>query len=290
MQVRPDSGKNTGKYSADMKTSMDPADFDWNELWKQAKEKKSWKSKKAKDWDRRASGFARRTAGSVYIDHFLRLLDPQPDWSVFDMGCGPGTLALPMAERVKKVSAVDFSQKMLEILKNRARLKGLTNIRTHHCSWQDDWLEHGIDRHDVAIASRSLAVPDLQEALGKLCRHARKLVAVTDRVGHGPFDAGAFAAIGRTIESGPDYMYTVNLLHQMGYLPRVDYIALERELSYADFDEALQSYLWMFRDITTGEKKRLQKYLQSITTTADNGRLVLRRPEPVIWAFISWRP
>ena len=273
-----------------MKKSMNPADLDWNELWKQAKQKKSWRSKKARDWDSKASGFARRTAGSVYIDHFLRLLDPQPDWSVFDMGCGPGTLALPIAERVQNVTAVDFSRKMLEILTDRARQKGLTNIRVHHCSWQDDWRGHGIGCHDVAIASRSMAVPDLREALDKLCRHARKLVAVTDRVGHGPFDAAAFAAIGRTIESGPDYIYTVNLLHQMGYLPRIDYIELERELSYADFDEAMQSYLWMFRDISAEEKKRLQKYLQSITTTADNGSLLLRRPEPVTWAFISWQP
>ena len=273
-----------------METDSDPAALDWNRLWKKAKEKKSWKSKKAADWDRRAEGFARRTAGSIYIDHFLRLLDPQPDWSVLDMGCGPGTLALPLAERVRQVSAVDFSAEMLKILNEKAQKKGLTNIRTHHCSWQDDWQQCGIGNHDVAIASRSMSVPDLREALDKLTNHARYLVAVTDRVGHGPFDAAAFDAIGRTIQSGPDYIYTVNLLHQMGYLPRVDYIELEQELRYADFEEALQSYLWMFREITGQEKKRLQKYLQSITTTADDGSVLVHRPRPVIWAFISWQP
>jgi len=272
------------------KYDVDPAGLDWNRLWKKAKQKKSWKSKKATDWDRKAFGFARRTAGSIYIDHFLRLLEPQPDWSVLDMGCGPGTLALPLAKQVRQVSAVDFSEKMLEILRDRAKKQGVANIRTYHCAWQDDWQQSGIGRHDVAIASRSMSVPDLREALTKLSRHARELVAVTDRVGHGPFDAAAFDAIGRTIQPGPDYIYTVNLLHQMGHLPRVDYIELEQELRYADYDEALQSYLWMFRDISSEEKKRLQKYLQSITTTADDGSVLVHRPRPVIWAFISWKP
>jgi len=265
-------------------------ELDWNELWKTAKQKKSWKSKTAGDWDKKAAGFARRTAGSIYIDRFLGLLKPQPDWSVLDVGCGPGTLALPLAEQVRHVSAMDFSRKMLELLERQARKKGQTNIQTLHCAWRDDWQKQGISRHDVAIASRSLSVPDLKEALLKLTGQARELVAVTDRVGHGPFDADAFTAIGRTIESGPDYIYTVNLLHQMGYLPRVDYIELERELRYADLEEALQSYLWMFRDISKDEKNRLQKYLLSITSSADDGSVVLQRPQPVVWAFISWQP
>jgi len=269
---------------------MDATALDWNKLWKEAKKQKNWKSKKAADWDKKASGFARRTAGSIYINRFLDLLKPQPDWSLLDVGCGPGTLAIPLAEQVKQVSAMDFSRKMLEILERRAIEKGQTNIRTFHCAWQDNWRDLGIKPHDAAIASRSMAVPDLKEALTKLSRHASQLVAVTDRVGHGPLDAAAFHAIGRTINSGPDYIYTVNLLHQIGYLPTVDYIELERELRYADMEEALQSYLWMFRNLTQDEKNRLQKYLQSITSTADDGSVVLQKPQPVVWAFISWQP
>ena len=269
---------------------MDITKIDWNLLWKQAKSKKTWKSKKATDWNKKALSFAKRTSSSCYIKRFLALLAPRPEWSVLDAGCGPGTLALPLAARIRKVSGLDFSEKMLEILACKADERGLTNITLHHCAWDDDWQAHSIRPHDVAIASRSLAVVDLKAALVKLTAHARSLVAVTDRVGPGPFDPDAFAAIGRPLSTGPDYIYTINLLHQMGYLPKIDYIELEKEVDYCDEQEAMEGYLWMFRDLDTEERKQLKKYLRSITTLNDDGSVTIHRSRPPIWAFISWTP
>ncbi len=270
--------------------TMDITTIDWNLLWKQAKRKKTWKSKKAEDWNKKALSFAKRTSTSQYTKHFLNLLSPLPEWSVLDVGCGPGTLALPLATRIRKVTALDFSQKMLAILNPKAIEKKLNNITLHQCAWNDDWHEHGIRPHDVAIASRSLAVADLKAALVKLTAYARSLVAVTDRVGPGPFDPDAFAAIGRPLSTGPDYIYTVNLLYQMGYLPKIDYIELEKEVPYRDEQEALEGYLWMFRDLDAKERKLLKKYLRSITTINADGSVIIHRSRPPIWAFISWIP
>ncbi len=265
-------------------------DLDWNEMYGRARQEKSWKSKGAADWDRKAASFARRTKKSVYTDKFLALLRPEKGWSVLDVGCGPGTLALPLAQRVERVTALDFSARMLDILKERAGRKGITTITTCHAGWDDDWQARGIGRHDVAIASRSLAVPDLRAALEKLSRHARQRVAITDRVRYGPFDPDAFAAVGRPLRPGPDFIYTVNLLYQMGHLPSVEYIVLEEEMIYSSLEDAVEGYRWMFRDLSPEEEKRLQKYVRSITTSADNGALLLRRRHVPTWAFISWRP
>ena len=270
--------------------TVDWAKLDWNLLWKQAKRKKTWKSKKASDWNNKADSFAKRTASSLYIGRFLDLLKPRPDWSVLDVGCGPGTLALPLATRVRRVTGLDFSGRMLEIAEKKAAKQSIQNITLHHCAWKDDWQAHSIGRHDVAIASRSLAVADLKAALVKLTAHARCLVAVTDRVGAGPFDPDAFAAIGRPLSTGPDYIYTVNLLYQLGYLPKIDYIELEQEVCYPDEREALEGYLWMFRDLDTEERKKLKNYLRSITTLNGDGSVTIHRRRPPIWAFISWSP
>ncbi len=270
--------------------TMDITKLDWNLLWKQAKSKKTWKSKKADDWNKKALSFAKRTSTSLYTERFLDLLAPRPEWSVLDAGCGPGTLALPLADSVRRVTGLDFSEKMLEILAKKATERNISNITLHHCAWDDDWQAHGIRPHDVAIASRSLAVSDLKSALIKLTSHARSLVAVTDRVGPGPFDPDAFTAIGRPLSTGPDYIYTVNLLHQMGYLPKIDYIELEKEVYYSDEQEALEGYLWMFRDLDTEERKQLKKYLRSISTLNDDGSVTIYRSRPPIWAFISWTP
>ena len=95
--------------------------------------------------------------------------------------------------------------------------------------------------------------------------------------------------MGRPLQPGPDFIYTVNLLYQMDYLPAVDYIVLEEEMVYDSLDSAMDGYRWMFRDLDREEEKRLQKYVQSITTTADNGTVLLRRKHVPVWAFISWQ-
>ena len=97
-------------------------DLDWGLLWQQAKKKKTWRSKGPADWDKKAASFAKRTARSIYTEKFIELLDPKPEWSVLDIGCGPGTLALPIAARTSRVTAIDFSGNMLQILEKRAAM------------------------------------------------------------------------------------------------------------------------------------------------------------------------
>ena len=265
-------------------------EIDWNELWKKSKSEKSFKSKKKEDWDKKAPSFARRNSVSRYIEKFIELLEPQLTWSILDIGCGPGTLAIPLAKKVGTVTALDFSPAMLQILKQRVQEEGLTNRTTHKLAWTDDWEKQGIDVHDVAIASRALAVDDLRSALEKLDTFASKQVVITDRVGHGPFDPEVFAAVGRELKTGPDYIYTVNLLYQMGIHARVDFIELEKSLPCTSLEDAMEFYTWMFHDLTEEEKKRLKKYVQSITTSTGDGTYSVVRKNVPTWAFIRWDP
>lgn len=265
-------------------------DIDWNRLWQEAQKEKSWVSRGETDWDGRAAEFARRTERSPYVDGFLELLEPDPSWSVLDVGCGPGTLALPLADRCRQVSCLDFSAQMLAILEERAHSRGQTNISVHKLSWTDDWRRNGIEPHDVVIASRSLAVTDLRAALLRLNEFARLRAAITDRVGTGPFDPYAFAAIGRPLKVGPDYIYTVNLLYQLGFFASVAFIRIEETPRYADLDEAVARYQWMFRDLSPQEGDALRRYLSSISAAADDGSLILRSRHVPTWAYISWQP
>ena len=263
---------------------------DWNELWKQSRSEKSFQPKTVDDWDKKAPSFARRNSSSLYIEKFIELLDPDPSWSILDIASGPGTLAIPLAKKVKSVSALDFSPVMLQILEQRIKEEGITNITTHQLSWTDDWHKHGIETHDTVIASRALGVDDLRSALEKLNTFAARQVIVTDKVGHGPFDPDAFAAVGRELRSGPDYIYTLNLLYQMGINATVDFIELERYLPCKSFEEATDLYFWMFKDLDRDEKKRLKKYVQSITTSTENGTYSVLRKNIPTWAFIRWVP
>ena len=197
-------------------------DIDWQLLWQQSRSAKSWKSKDAKEWDKKAKAFAVRTSDSAYAELFIDRIDLDKEFSVLDVGCGPGTLALPLATRVRQVTAIDYSQGMLDQLNRRAEQQGFSNIRTVHCGWEDDWSEMGIGSHDLVIASRSMNIPDLAGALQKLGRYGSKRIHVAERIAPSPFDPDAFAALGRAFNSGPDYIYTINMLYQLGIHPRID--------------------------------------------------------------------
>ena len=265
-------------------------DIDWNALRTRAQKEKSWRAKGEADWDARASSFAKRTEQSSYVRQVIDRLNPEKNWSILDVGSGPGTLAIPLAARVQAITCIDFSAAMLAILRQRAGQMRLNNIETRKISWTDNWEAKGLKPHDVVIASRSLAVEDLKAALLKLTAFAIRRVVITDRVRHGPFDPNAFAALGRELHAGPDYIVTLNLLYQMGHLATVDFISIEDSMNYPSLEEAMARYTWMFGDLSIDETERLQHYVRSISSLHENGSVTLRAPCQPTWAFISWQP
>jgi len=265
-------------------------DIDWNSIWRRERNETSWQRKKSRDWDRRAASFARRNMDSPFVPLFLSRLRIAPDWSVLDVGSGPGTLSIPLARMGLQVTALDYSAAMLAELDKQARAEGLTSIRTIRAAWEDDWQETGVPRHEVAIASRSLAVDDLAGALAKLDQWATKGVYIADRVGAGPFDPDVFAAVGREFRPGPDYIFTVNILYTLGIRAHVDFITLDTERAYPSREEAIDSCRWMLEDLTPEEEKRLAAHVDAnLHQLADGTGWRLTRQTQPCWALIWWR-
>ena len=263
-------------------------DLDWDKLWQNARAKKSWTAKGPADWDKKSVSFAKRNNASPFVDLVLQHIPTTPDTTVLDGGSGPGTLSLPLSGKVKSVTAIDYSKGMLEVLNDRAKKQGVTNIRTVLGSWEDDWEALQIKKHDICIACRSLSVNNLREALAKLDQYATRAVFVVDRINPTPFDNGAFEAINRPFRSGPDYIYTINTLYSMNIHPNVTLISLGLETQYSDLATAMESYRWMFKDLTEEEEHILEKYILSNSRTAENGELILKRSHPLHWALIWW--
>lgn len=265
---------------------MDRIEIDWNQAWQKAREGMSHGSDSS-FWDKRAPAFARHVKQTDYEKRFIELMQPDPSWSVLDFGCGAGTLAIPLARRVASVTAVDFSRVMLDLLGQSCRDEGVANVTSIHGSWDDDWERLGIGSHDAVIASRSLVAHDLRQAIVKLDRTARRVVHISSLVGDGPQDRRIYEAVGRTLLSGPDYIYLYNLLYQMGIHASVNFISHREWKVFADLDEAMEGTSWMLRDATFRELELLKAYLAATLVPYGNG---LRFPGPrvVSWALISW--
>jgi len=263
-------------------------DIDWHELRRCELARQNWKCKGPEAWDKRSGSFADRHRRTPYADIFLAEVPLTPEMSVLDVGSGPGTLSLPIAHQVRTVTAIDFSPAMLAALRDQAKQQNLNNINTVKCSWDDEWTQFGIGAHDIAIASRALAVSDLQAALDKLNAFATRYVFVSDRIGVSPFEVAAFKALGRPFQHGPDYIYTVNMLYRMDIHPNIKVLEFPRDSEFSSLDDAIGSFAWMFHDLTATEHARLTRYVTDHIVARNGNKVTVRRENPPRWALIWW--
>jgi len=270
------------------KEITDISDIDWDDLIKiQRKRKPEKRERGPQYWDKRAISFADHVGRTTYPDAFLKIMEPQDSWTVLDMGCGGGTLSLPLAHMVKDITAVDFSEKMLEMLGAEIQRRGITNIKTVNAGWEDDWSEKHIGIYDVAIASRSLSVDDLHAAIIKLNRASRKRVYISTVVGDGPLDRRIFDAVGRELIPAVDYIYIYNLLFQMGIHANVSFIEEENVKTFYDVNSAKDALKWMLHEMTINEEYKLDLYLQENMIIKD-GKNIFDYKKTFKWAVIWW--
>jgi len=271
-----------------MKDIKDISDIDWNELISIQRNKRPEKKEPGPQyWNKRAASFVDHVGKTNYPDAFLKIMEPKADWTVLDMGCGGGTLALPLSNRVKEITAVDYSDHMLAMLGDEIKRRDVNNIKTLKASWDDNWEEKGIRRYDVAIASRSLSVDDLQGAIIKLINCAHRRVYISTVVGDGPYDRKIFDAIGRELIQAVDYIYIYNLLFQMGIHASISFIHEETAKTFDDLDEARDSLKWMLYEITPQEEDKLDRYLHE-NMIIKNGKKVFNYRKRFKWAVLSW--
>lgn len=87
---------------------------DWNGEWMRLQVDRR-RADDSFEWDKRARHF-RPLETAPYARDFINLLALEPRESVLDMGCGAGSIAIPLAQAGHPVIAADFSPAMLGTL------------------------------------------------------------------------------------------------------------------------------------------------------------------------------
>lgn len=261
-------------------------------------------------WNEKAPSFARKPSRSDYIDQLVDLLDLDPAESVLDVGCGSGTLAIPLAELGHAVVALDFSPVMLDELERSASESGVAVKRTRAAtpadavampqagsihaverSWQQSWDD--VPVADVAVSSRSLITYDLAGSVRELEAHARKRAFVTVGAGNLPYrDHAILSAVGRSDEIAMDpaeLVCLVNYLFSLGRLPHISYISFKRIWGRDTREALVDAVKASHAPRTHQEEKALDAYLtEHVVRNETTGRFELDRPRVDRWACVSW--
>ena len=209
-----------------------PNDVDWASYWRERLE-----GKNSKDWDKAASGFYKRTRKDDYNNALFDTLILDENDTVLDVGCGEGSITVPLSKKVKKVIGLDSSPKMLEYLEKRANDENVDNIETILKPIEDIKYEE-IGDADVVVCSRSLnGIMPIEEVLAELDKIANKYVFITI---FGPenkkIEKDFEKELGKKTEDFPDYNYFFNILFNMGIYANVQRFDLNNYREYDSID------------------------------------------------------
>ena len=230
--------------------------IDWNELWKALHVSSPERAEKdrnpAAHWDKRAAAYRRVTRDErSATEQELAILGVQPGETVLDMGAGTGRLAVPVARTAAHVTALDPSEGMLAILRERMAAEGLTNYSCLRKRWEDATIGRDVEPHDIVVAAFSLGFYDLAAALEKLDAAARRAVYIFWHAGEwrNPGEMALYRTVFGEEAAGekgyPDYIFPVNILHDAGIYPNVRIYRAVWDAVYDSVEDAARTWAAM---------------------------------------------
>lgn len=181
---------------------------------------------------------ANRQTHQAIIDNLIGQGAIKPGDTLIDIGCGPGTYALPLAAKGVKVTGLDTASQMLATLQHEAANAGLSdNINLLNADWSDLPAQ---PTYDVAFAAKSPAINDYN-SLMKMTKVARKVCCLIGFAGQHDLELRRLLWEKLLAEPAPgpsfDIIYPLNILYQEGYRPNLTFY------SYSHCEEEPLDYL-----------------------------------------------
>ncbi|MFA4825198.1 MAG: class I SAM-dependent methyltransferase [Methanoregula sp.] len=274
------------------------SDPDWNGIWRARQvlhESSKHHDDPSHNWNKREN--AERYASTSRREYDERVettihgLAVTKESRVLDIGAGPGTLAIPLAPRVKEITAIEPGEGMAEILSERMRTEGITNISIIKKRWEDIIPARDLSgQYDVVIASLSLTMEDIRLALRKMDTVSRDSVYLFWFVDL-PFWERMYADLweplhGLLYHSGPKADCLFGVLYQMGIYANVEMLPLKKEYRFTTMDEMTAFFRRRF-NVTKPEQERvLDNYLKPLIRT-EGSEIVISGDST--FAKIWWR-
>ena len=250
-------------------------------------------------WDGQAENYNRMIHMEArFTLNQVDCFDTSPSDTVLDIGCGPGRITMPMAERAASVTALDASPRMLEHVRDNCAARGITNVETLLCDWEDEADAARIETHDIVICSRTVALGDI-ERIAALARKWGALVIWANGAPPIPAILGRLFEGTQEDEDGrplPNFPHMdrrcgnhvfYNLIYDHGFDPNVKLVEDGFERVFASREEAESELRKLSPDMSTNKIDRFRTNLEPFLTERPDGSVYFLAPTRSIVYWFS---
>lgn len=217
-------------------------------------------------WNRlKASWYRRGLDHTDFPQKALSVILPRAEGArtFLDIGAGCGTLAIPLARAGKRVTALDSSVAMIDILKEdiaKEDIKGVVPLLAR-------WEEAGLKPHDAVLCANVPALlSDPEKAIGEMNRLAKKYVFIIENADP---KADKFyykelypLLFNRPFGERSDYFKTYSALHNMGIFANVEIIDYDFDQPFENIEEAMEFWKEYIGIVTEEHDKKLKGFLE----------------------------
>lgn len=211
----------------------------WVECWNLSRHHPGAVSEEmqAERWNKRSVDFARgmnddrRRKKTGEILQLLSDIGFEPEGArVLDIGCGPGTLSIPLAKAGAQVTSLDIASGMLDRLRETAAAEDL-KIQVEECSWWTadiDALGYR-EKFDLVIASMTPGVRDaetfdrMMACSNQYCYYSNFIRRKEQRLPSGLYPILGEEEPIKNRGNVPAMLYPFMYLYTLGYHPKVNF-------------------------------------------------------------------
>ena len=280
---------------------MDARLIDWNDVWKD--QMTNWRKSNFgrtcgeywKDDDAaRKYWLAKMSQRDEQIEERIDEMAVGPRSRILDIGSGPGVLAIPMAERAAHVTAVEPTQGMVNVMREIVTRRGIANLDWVQKKWDDVDVRADLEPpYDVVLASKSLGMFDIREAV-------RKMEAVCSGQVHLYWFAGQptwdhlYNRLWPELhqmeyQTNPKCDVLFNVLYSMGVYPHINTYPSEFVETFSSLRESVDYFAPKFNAETAGQKSTLRAGLEQFLEN-DNGSYAMRYKTTCMHIWWDKRP
>ena len=204
------------------------------------------------------------------------------NFTVLEIGTGAGTLTIPLAKEVKKVTAIEKSEMNIKLLKENLRENGIENVEIINADWNSIDID---DKFDLVVCSHFLwMVEDLEKHLEKMESLSKRYCSIIQPCGRDSIVKKIYEKILNKpymgeFEPDADYFAYV-ILREWGRIVNVRYFDYTIERNLEEEIRYVASFIGRFREVDEEVIRDIESCLKEIS---DNEKFITKNRAVVLW-------